>query len=101
MTRFADELFDDKPPTRGRQLDLEEQVEGLGPEAYDKMSYYERWMASICQTLLPRVSSRSDGLAGRCPTGWDPCPGVAPQRSETRFAGRAAGAQEPFRWAAT
>ena len=29
-------------------------IETLGSEAYDKMSYYERWIYSIAQTLIQR-----------------------------------------------
>jgi len=34
--------------------ELRRNIEGLGPDAYDKMSYYERWMSAICNTLLQR-----------------------------------------------
>lgn len=46
-------LFDDK-----RQLvstdELRRAIEDLGPEAYDKYSYYERWMAALTQILLEK-----------------------------------------------
>ncbi|MBX6320318.1 MAG: nitrile hydratase subunit beta [Rhodospirillaceae bacterium] len=29
-------------------------IESLGAEAYERMSYYERWIASITNTLLQR-----------------------------------------------
>jgi hypothetical protein len=34
--------------------ELRRNIEALGPEAYDKMTYYERWMSSICTTLVQR-----------------------------------------------
>ena len=37
-------------------------VEGLGPDAYDRMSYYERWIYSIAQTLIQRGDISVDEL---------------------------------------
>jgi hypothetical protein len=34
--------------------ELRRNIEGLGQDAYDKMSYYERWVYSIAQTLIQR-----------------------------------------------
>lgn len=34
--------------------ELRSHIEGLGIEAYNKMSYYERWICAITQTLLQR-----------------------------------------------
>jgi hypothetical protein len=34
--------------------ELRRNIEALGAEAYDRMSYYERWMHSITQTLIQR-----------------------------------------------
>ena len=31
--------------------ELRRNIEALGPQAYDAMGYYERWMHAICQTL--------------------------------------------------
>ncbi|MEM7253548.1 MAG: ScnB-like protein [Pseudomonadota bacterium] len=46
-------LFDDK-----RRLvstdELRRAIEDLGPDAYDKYSYYERWMAALTQILLEK-----------------------------------------------
>ena len=42
--------------------ELRRNVEALGPEAYDTMSYYERWIASITATLLQRGVLTSDEL---------------------------------------
>jgi hypothetical protein len=50
----------------GRKLlrvdELRRHIEGLGPDAYDKMSYYERWIAAITKTLLERGVLTSDEL---------------------------------------
>ena len=37
-------------------------IEALPPDAYDKMSYYERWVTSIANTLLQRGVVTSDEL---------------------------------------
>lgn len=34
--------------------ELRRNIESLGAEAYDKLSYYERWIHSIGQTLIQR-----------------------------------------------
>ena len=34
--------------------ELRKNIETLGPDAYDRLSYYERWIHSISQTLLQR-----------------------------------------------
>lgn len=34
--------------------ELRRNIESLGSEAYDQMSYYERWIYAITQTLLQR-----------------------------------------------
>jgi predicted transcriptional regulator len=43
---------------RNRRLltvdELRRHIESLGPEAYETMSYYERWIHAITQTLLER-----------------------------------------------
>jgi hypothetical protein len=43
--------------------ELRRNIEALGPDAYDKMSYYERWMSAICDTLLQRGVITADELA--------------------------------------
>ena len=45
--------------------ELRRNIEGLGPEAYDTMSYYERWVHSITQTLLQRGVISADELGRR------------------------------------
>src|SRR5581483_5494287 len=42
--------------------ELRRQIESLGPEAYDKMSYYERWIAAIAKTMLERGVLSADEL---------------------------------------
>jgi hypothetical protein len=34
--------------------ELRKNIEALGPQAYDRMSYYERWIHAIAQTLIQR-----------------------------------------------
>ena len=34
--------------------ELRRNIEALGAEAYDEMSYYERWMHALTQTLIQR-----------------------------------------------
>jgi hypothetical protein len=34
--------------------ELRRNIESLGPDAYDKMTYYERWIYAITQTLIQR-----------------------------------------------
>ena len=45
--------------------ELRRNVEALGPEAYDTMSYYERWIASITATLIQRGVLSSDEIGRR------------------------------------
>ena len=42
--------------------ELRRNIEALGPDAYEKMSYYERWMSAICNTLLQRGVITADEL---------------------------------------
>jgi hypothetical protein len=34
--------------------ELRKNIESLPPDAYDRMSYYERWVTSITQTMIQR-----------------------------------------------
>jgi Nitrile hydratase beta subunit, N-terminal len=34
--------------------ELRKNIEAIGPDAYDRMAYYERWIYSISQTLIQR-----------------------------------------------
>jgi uncharacterized protein YdhG (YjbR/CyaY superfamily) len=43
--------------------ELRKNIEAIGPEAYDKMSYYERWVVSITQTMLQRGVITTEELA--------------------------------------
>ncbi len=45
--------------------ELRRNIEGLGPEAYDTMSYYERWIHAITQTLIQRGVISVDELGRR------------------------------------
>ena len=42
--------------------ELRKNVEALPPEAYDRMSYYERWVTSITQTMIQRGVITTDEL---------------------------------------
>lgn len=46
-----------------RTDELRRNIEALPPGAYDSMSYYERWIASICATLLQRGVFTADELS--------------------------------------
>ena len=46
-----------------RTDELRRNIEALPPDAYETMSYYERWMASITATLLQRGTITADELA--------------------------------------
>src|SRR5687768_11277628 len=52
---------------RGEKLmtvdELRKNIEAIGPEAYDGMSYYERWITSLTQTLLQRGVITTQELA--------------------------------------
>ena len=43
--------------------ELRKNIESLGPAAYDRMSYYERWVTSLTQTMLQRGLISTDDLA--------------------------------------
>jgi len=45
--------------------ELRRNIESLGAEAYDKMTYYERWIHSISQTLIQRGVISIDELGRR------------------------------------
>ncbi|MGE3849641.1 MAG: ScnB-like protein [Gammaproteobacteria bacterium] len=45
--------------------ELRRNIESLGAEAYDTMSYYERWIHAITQTLLQRGVLQVDELGRR------------------------------------
>ena len=43
--------------------ELRKNIEGLPPQAYDTMTYYEKWIASLTQTLLQRGVVTTEELA--------------------------------------
>ena len=43
--------------------ELRKNIEAIGPDAYDKLSYYERWITSITNTLLERGVISSEELS--------------------------------------
>ena len=45
--------------------ELRRNIESLGAEAYDAMTYYERWIHSISQTLIQRGVISIDELGKR------------------------------------
>jgi hypothetical protein len=42
--------------------ELRRNIEALPPEAYDTMSYYERWISAVAQVLLQRGVITADEL---------------------------------------
>ena len=42
--------------------ELRRNIESLGPEAYERLSYYERWMHAITQPLIQRGTLTLDEL---------------------------------------
>lgn len=42
--------------------ELRKNIESIGPAAYDRMSYYERWVTSLTQTMLQRGHISTDEL---------------------------------------
>lgn len=42
--------------------ELRRNIEALPPDAYDRMSYYERWISAIANTLLQRGILTADEL---------------------------------------
>ena len=42
--------------------ELRKNIEAIGPDAYDRMSYYERWVTSITQCMIQRGVITTDEL---------------------------------------
>ena len=42
--------------------ELRKNIESIGPEAYARMTYYERWIVSVTQTMLQRGLITTDDL---------------------------------------
>jgi hypothetical protein len=55
-------LLSDRERNLIKTDELRKNIEALGPDAYHKMSYYERWIASITATLLQRGAITADEL---------------------------------------
>ena len=47
-------LLSNKKPPLILDDELRRGIESLGAEAYEKLSYYERWIASLTQVLLEK-----------------------------------------------
>lgn len=45
--------------------ELRRGIEALPPDAYDSMSYYERWMHSVCAVMLQRGAITTEELRAR------------------------------------
>jgi hypothetical protein len=58
-------LLSDKERDLVRVDELRRGIEQLGPGAYDELSYYERWIASITGVLLGKGVFTSDELGRR------------------------------------
>ncbi len=43
--------------------ELRKNIEAIAPGAYDRMSYYERWVTSITQTMIQRGVISTEELA--------------------------------------
>ena len=56
-------LLSDRERNLMKVDELRRNIEAIGPDAYEKMSYYERWITSITSTLLQRGAISSDELA--------------------------------------
>lgn len=44
---------------------LRRALEDMGPEAFETMSYYERWVAALCQNLVERGTITLDELGAK------------------------------------
>ena len=55
-------LLSDRERNLMRTDELRKNIEAIGPEAYDRMTYYERWITSIAATLLQRGVITADEL---------------------------------------
>jgi hypothetical protein len=42
--------------------EIRKNIEALPPQAYDKLSYYEKWISSLTQTLIQRGVISTDEL---------------------------------------
>lgn len=56
-------LLSDRERSLMKVDELRKNIEAIGPDAYEKMTYYERWITSITSTLLQRGAISSEELA--------------------------------------
>jgi hypothetical protein len=52
-------------PPLVRTDELRRAIEGIGADAYDSMSYYERWIAAITEVLLEKGVISVNELSGK------------------------------------
>lgn len=52
-------------PPLVRTDELRRAIEGIGAEAYDELSYYERWIGAITQVLLEKGTITVDELSSK------------------------------------
>jgi hypothetical protein len=55
-------LLSDRERNLMRTDELRKNIEAIGPEAYDRLGYYERWITSIAATLMQRGAITADEL---------------------------------------
>jgi hypothetical protein len=55
-------LLSDRERSLIKTDELRRNIESIGPDAYHKMSYYERWITSLTTTLLQRGAITTDEL---------------------------------------
>ena len=71
----------------GRKLltvdELRKNIEALPPDAYDRMSYYERWVTSITQTMIQRGVITTEELGRKMEE--------IEKRGQSQFSGRESG----------
>lgn len=58
-------LLSDRERSLLKVDELRRNIEAIGPDAYHKMTYYERWITSITSTLLQRGAITSEELAAK------------------------------------
>ena len=52
-------------PPLVRTDELRRAIEGIGADAYDSMSYYERWISAIVEVLLEKGVISVNELSGK------------------------------------
>jgi len=56
-------LLSDRERSLIRTDELRKNIEAIGPDAYEKMSYYERWITSVTANLLQRGAITAEELS--------------------------------------